>query len=208
MSAFLIHQELSYVVFLADSLGAKIHSGSASAYPVTAPKLVHVAPCVYAAHAGTLQPAIDMLAELSKELEQVTESDTQPSIRWGRLSTRMKEIGESVHRKYQGIFAGASLDVRIALVMTGHHRHPDDIATERSSSIILWEVARQFEPLRVSGHLHFLGSAPLSELATAFLSQPLMVSMLRSGPLPAATSACAAGSGPCCSVSIELIDLA
>jgi hypothetical protein len=197
MSAFLIHQELSYVVFLADSLGAKTHSGSTSSYPVTAPKLVHVAPCVYAAHAGTLQPSIDMLSELSKELEHSSEIHTSPELRWATLSTRMKEIGESVHRRYQGIFGGASLDVRVALVMTGNHRHPDDIANDRSSSIILWEVARGFEPLHVTGHLHFLGSAPLSELASSFLNQPLMLSMLRGGPLPAAQALVAAHAALC-----------
>jgi hypothetical protein len=197
MSAFLIHQELSYVVFLADSLGAKTHSGSTSSYPVTAPKLVHVAPYVYAAHAGTLQPAIDMLSELSKELALTSEDDTAPDIRWANLSSRMKGIGESVHSKYQGIFGSSSFDVRVALVMTGNHRHPDDLAKDRSSSIVLWEVARGFEPLHVTGHLHFLGSAPLSELASSFLNQPLMLSMLRGGPLPAAQALVAAHAALC-----------
>jgi hypothetical protein len=81
--------------------------------------------------------------------------------------------------------------------MTGHHRHPDDVVDKRSSSIVLWEVARGFEPLHISGHLHFLGSVPLSELATSFLHQPLMLSMLRGGPLPAAQALVATHAALC-----------
>jgi len=197
MSAFLIHQELSYLVFLADSLGSKNHFESSNSYPVTAPKLIHVAPCVYAAHAGTLQPAIDMLSDLSIEIEQLYTGDVPPANRWSTLTMRMKEIGESVHQKYQGIFSVSSFDVRVALVMTGELRHQDDITNKRSSSILLWEVARGFEPLHVTEKLHFLGSAPLSESATAFLSQPLLLSMLRGGPLPAAQALVAAHAAFC-----------
>ena len=178
MSAFLIHQESTYSVILADSLGSKSHSAGGAPYTVTAPKLVHVAPCVYAAHAGTLQPAIDMLSALGERLKE--------ALSWEALTSSMEGIGVEVYERYRERFKSDTFDVRVALVITGERRHPDDVAADRSSSIVLWELARRFEPHRVTGHLLFAGSVPLSELATNFLSQPLLSGMLRQGPLAAA----------------------
>jgi hypothetical protein len=178
VSTFLVHQESSYVVMLADSLGQKTHSGDSASYSLAAPKLVHVAEGVYAAHAGTLQPAIDMLAELGAKLEH-TDS-------WNALTAQMKEIGLGVYERYKERFRSDSFDVRVALVLTGERRNPKDIEEDRSSSIIIWEVARKFEPHYVRGHLYYAGSTQLSELATNFLAQPLVAGMLKQGPLPAA----------------------
>ena len=177
MSVFLAHQESSYLVLLADSLGTKTHAAGGSPYPFTAPKLVHVAPGVYAAHAGTLQPAIDMLSELGKILEQATS--------WDTLTTHMQGIGENVYARYRERFKSDSFDVRVVIIVTGERRHPSDIEQDRTSSIVLWEVARKFEPHHVNGYVYFAGSVPLSELATNFLGQPLLAGMLRQGPLAA-----------------------
>lgn len=171
-------------MILADSLGTKAHAASDTTYPVTAPKLVHVGSGVYAAHAGTLQPAIDMLSELGKVLQR---SDS-----WEALTSQMTEIGLTVHAKYKDRFNSDTFDVRVAVVVTGKLRHPTDIAEERSSSIILWEVARGFVPHHVSGYLHFAGSVQLSEFTTNFLAQPLVLGMLRGGPLSAAHALVAA----------------
>ncbi len=184
MSLFLVHQESSYLVLLADSLGTKTHVAGGAPYPVTAPKLVHVAEGIYAAHAGTLQPAIDMLAALSELRE---EGST-----WDAVTAEMKAIGESIYAKYRERFKSDSFDVRVVLVLTGVRRHPQDIAEGRSSSIVLWEVARSFEPHYVRDHLYFAGSIPLSELATSFMSQPLVAGMLTQGPLAAAHALVAA----------------
>jgi len=178
VSTFLIHQELSYLVLLADSLGTKTHAAGGAPYPVTAPKLVHVGPGVYAGHAGTLQPAVDMLSELGETLTTATT--------WESVTSQMRAIGESVYARYQERFKSDSFDVRVALVLTGERRHPSDIEHDRSSSIVVWEVARKFEPHHTTGHVYFAGSAPLSELATNFLAQPLLAGMLRQGPLAAA----------------------
>ena len=178
MSAFLVHQELSYLVLLADSLGTKTHAAGGSPYPVTAPKLVHVAPGVYAAHAGTLQPAIDMLSELGETLTTATT--------WNAVTSQMRGIGEKVYARYQERFKTDSFDVRVVIILTGDRRHPSDIECDRSSSIVVWEVARKFEPHHATGHVYFGGSTPLSELATNFLAQPLLAGMLRQGPLAAA----------------------
>ena len=184
VSTFLVHQESSYIVLLADSLGAKSHGAGGAPYTVTAPKLVHVAPGVYAAHAGTLQPAIDMLSELEKVLATATT--------WEAVTSRMRQIGESVYARYQERFKTDSFDVRVVLVLTGERRHPSDSGHDRSSSIVLWEVARKFEPHHVTGDVYFAGSVPLSELITNFLKQPLLAGMLQQGPLAAAHALVAA----------------
>lgn len=178
MSVFLIHQEPSYLVLLADSLGQKQHSATESAYSLTAPKLVHVAEGVYAAHAGTLQPAVDMLSELGTKL---TAEDS-----WETFTSHLQEIGQRVYAKYQERFKNDSLDVRVAIVVTGDRRYPKDIEDDYSSSIILWEAARHFKPHYVRGHLHFAGSTHLSELSTSFLSHAVLTGMLKQGPLAAA----------------------
>jgi hypothetical protein len=184
VSIFLVHQELSYLALLADSFGSKSHAAGGASYPVTAPKLVHIASGVYAAHAGTLQPAVDMLGELGKKLPSAAS--------WDALTSSMKGIGEDVYARYRERFQSDSFDVRVVVVVTGELRHPQDIAEERSSSVILWEVARKFEPHHVRGHIYFAGSVPLSELATSFLAQPLVAGMLKQGPLAAAHALVAA----------------
>jgi hypothetical protein len=163
---------------LADSLGQKTHAPGGASYPVTAPKLVHVAPGVYAAHAGTLQPAVDMLSELEGTLAK--ESD------WNSMTSGMQAIGQAVYARYQDRFKSDSFDVRVALVVTGERRHPDDIKKELSSSVIIWELARSFVPQHVVDRLHFAGSIPMTELAVSFMQLPLVASMLKQGPLAAA----------------------
>jgi len=178
MSVFLIHQEAAYTVLLADSLGQKPHLGGGATYQVTAPKLVRVAPGIYAAHAGTLQPAIDMLSELSAVL------DLSPD--WDSMTARMCAIGHNVRDRYREIFKTDSFDTRVALVITGARRHPSDISSDTSASLLIWELARDFEPQHVARDLHFAGSIPMTELATSFMALPLVAGMLKQGPLAAA----------------------
>ncbi len=184
MSIFLIHQEQNYTALLADSLGQKAHVAGGSVYPVTAPKLVRVASGVYAAHAGTLQPAIDMLSALAKLVDAGSS--------WDFLTSKMKGIGEEVYETYSKRFGLNSFDVRLALVLTGACRHPRDIESDLSSSLLLWEVARGFEPHHVVGRLHFAGSVPMTDLAISFLELPLVAGMLKQGPLAASHALIAA----------------
>lgn len=174
-------------MLLADSLGVK---GSAPTLagpagqlksPVKAPKAVHVAPCAYAVHAGTWQPALEMLTRLRA---MILEGGWSP--RWAECCAAMSAIGHDVYGHYQKAFGLESFDVRVALVLTGDLRHEQDKAAGRSSSIVLWEVARNFEPVHVVGHLHFGGDAPLSALATSVLSHEILLSMASQGPLPCA----------------------
>jgi hypothetical protein len=178
MSVFLIHQEAPYAVLLADSLGQKPHIGGGASYQVTAPKLVRVDRGIYAAHAGTFQPAIDMLSEFHAVLEESPD--------WDSMTLKMQQIGQNVRTRYCEIFKTDSFDVRVALVVTGARRHPNDISQDISTSLIIWELARNFEPLHVTQDLHFAGSAPMTELATSFMALPLVAAMLKQGPLAAA----------------------
>jgi hypothetical protein len=177
VSIFLIHQEQGYTALLADSLGQKAHTPGGPVYPVTAPKLVRVASGVYAAHAGTLQPAIDMLSALARILESASS--------WAQMVPQMRAVGEEIHQLYSQRFASNSFDVRVALVLTGRLRHPLDIERGISSSLLLWELARGFEPEHVQGRLYFAGSVPMTELARSFLGLPLVAGMLSQGPLAA-----------------------
>jgi len=184
VSIFLIHQELTYTALLADSLGQKAHTPGGPLYTVTAPKIVRVAPGVYAAHAGTLQPAIDMLSALARILDGATS--------WQQVVPQLREIGQEVYETCRKRFASNSFDVRVALVFTGAKRHPLDIEHDRSSSLLLWELAQGFEPQHVTGHVHFAGSVPMTDLATAFLGLPLVAGMLKQGPLAASHALIAA----------------
>jgi hypothetical protein len=125
-----------------------------------------------------------MLAELEKTLERATT--------WDAITAQMKGIGEDVYARYRDRFKSDSFDVRVLIVLTGERRHPADIQKGLCSSMVLWEVARKFEPHHVTGYIHFAGSVPLSELASNFLAQPLLAGMLRQGPLAAAHALVAA----------------
>lgn len=174
-------------MLLADSLGVKSSAPSAGGTegqlkaPVTAPKVVHVAPCAYAVHAGTWQPALEMLTRLRV---MILEGGWSPQ--WGECCVAMSAIGHDVYGHYRKVFGLDSFDVRVALVLTGDLRHADDRSAGRSSSIVLWEVARNFEPVHVVGHLHFGGDASLSKLATTVLGQDVLSNMASQGPLPCA----------------------
>ena len=180
MSTFLIHQEQTYAVLLADSLGTKGMQGTP--LPVAAPKLVLVAPCVYAVHAGTWQPALEMLSRLRELLL----ASAPEALSWQLLQEKLKGIGCAVYEHYQGVFGLESFDVRVALLLTGTLRHHEDQAAGRSSTLVVWEAARGFEPTRTVEYLHFGGSKPLSDLATTILTQDFVRGMLKQSPLACA----------------------
>lgn len=185
MSAFLIHQEKRYAVLLADSLGTKDAVAGGGRLPLAAPKLVHVAPCIYAAHAGTWQPALEMLTRLRSTALAAGSTGQHDAASLSRL---MPEIGRQVYAEYQRSFQVESFDVRVALLLTGQLRHPDDVAAEISSTILLWDAASQFEPRRIPGCLYFGGTPSLSDVAGTILNHPFVRDTMRQGPL-----ACAQG---------------
>lgn len=171
---------------LADSLGTKGGGPGSSRVPVAAPKLVHVAPCAYAAHAGTWQPALEMLSRVRPLLMPHAGQPTPPD--WPFLAIRMAEIGREVYAEFQKTFQLESFDVRVALLLTGSLRFPEDRDSGATSTLLIWEVAGGFEARRVSGSLYFGGSPALSGLATAILQDQFVRETMKQSPL-----ACAQG---------------
>lgn len=190
VSAFLIHQEPRYAVMLADSLGTKGAGAAATRVPLAAPKLVHVAPCAYAAHAGTWQPALEMLSRLRPLLLPHTDKGSPPD--WVALSAQMSEIGRQVYAEFQKKFQLESFDVRVALLLTGPLRHSEDVASGCSSTLAVWEAAGAFEVQRVAGALHFGGSPALSGLATTILRNEFVRDTMKQSPLACAQALLAA----------------
>lgn len=175
---------------LADSLGRRGDPSAGSCVPLAAPKLVHVAPCAYAAHAGTWQPALEMLSRLRAILLECTQQGCLTD--WDALRAQMVVIGRDVYSEFQRIFQLESFDVRIAVLLTGILRHPDDLASGSSSSLLLWEAASSFEPRRMSGALHFGGSPALSGLASTILQNEFVRGTMRQSPLACAQALMAA----------------
>lgn len=175
---------------LADSLGTKGDSSSASKVPVAAPKLVHVAPCAYAAHAGTWQPALEMLSRLRPLL--LAHAQQGGVADWATLEAQMAEIGRQVYAEFQNTFRLASFDVRVALLLTGSLRRPEDISASSASTLIIWEAAGGFEARRVAGDIHFGGSPALSGLASTILQNEFVRDTMRQSPLACAQALMAA----------------
>lgn len=178
MSIFLIRQTSDYTVMLADSLTMKEHPAGEGAIPGSAPKLAHVSPGIYAAHAGTWQPAWAMLSDLHRAT-----SKKGRRLSHAQLLHTLAQIGPTRYAEYRKIFGRKTFDVRIALVVTGSYRSPKDVAAPHSTSIILWEVARDFTPLVVSRELYFAGNKPLSDFVRHTLNHPVTEKLLGLSPL-------------------------
>lgn len=182
MSIFLVHQTPARAIMLADSLASREHSRGAGPFSIQTSKLLNVGAGVFAAHAGTWQPAIAMLSELSRFLRR-TSNRTPPH---KALLTKLRAIGEKQNAEFSKRFKGVDFDIRIALILTGKLRDPIDIRDGYSSTLVIWEKARRFSPHRSRGHIYFAGNPELSSFATTTLEHPLLKDMLRSTSLAAA----------------------
>jgi hypothetical protein len=187
MSIFLIHQTQSYAVMLADSLATKEHPSGAGTISTSASKLAHVSPGIYAAHAGTWQPAWAMLSDLHHATTGKGRRLTH-----SQLLSALKQIGQRRYKEYQRIFGRKSFDVRIALVVTGGYRSSAQASAATSTSVILWEAARDFVPEVVTGQLYFAGNTPLTNFVRHTLGHDVLQQMLRASPLAATQALCAA----------------
>jgi hypothetical protein len=178
MSIFLVRQTPCYTVLLADSLATKEHPSGAGTIAASASKLAHVSSGIYAAHAGTWQPAWAMLSDLHDATVKKGRklSHTQ-------LITTLKQIGQRRYKEYQKIFGAKSFDVRIALVVTGGYRSPAEISAGSSTSVILWEAARDFVPALVKGELYFAGNTSLTNFVRHTLGHQVLEQMLNISPL-------------------------
>lgn len=181
MSLFLIYSTTQATVLLADSLALKQPSKEQGVVPLVAPKLVHVAPHVFAAHAGTWQPAIAMLSDLrSRILRSKAPSSSRLS------NSTLEKIGQTRHAEFERRFDRNTLDVRIALVLTGPLRHKTDREAGRAATIVLWESARNFAPEIVGDHLFFAADTTLSDFAYSCARHHALKTLLQSSPLTVA----------------------
>jgi hypothetical protein len=182
MSMFIVHQSQDHTLLLADSLARRRRSASSETFSTNASKVVSLGKGVFAAHAGTWQPAVSMLSELAKLLATSRgQSSTHKS-----LCSTLLTIGKKRFSEFQALWKGYDIDVRIALVLTGKLRHPLDIKSQLSSTILLWEAARDFIPHRVHGQICFAGSPLLSGFSSDLLAHQAIKELLTSTPLAAA----------------------
>ncbi len=182
MSLFLVHQTQARAILLADSLAVRTHSGGAGTFQTRASKLAYLPQGVFAAHAGTWQPAWAMLSDLEKFLRANARRKVSAKV----FENKLTEIGKRRFAEFVKRFARSDFDVRIALVLTGALRDPSDIKDGYSSTISIWEKARDFVPFRSRGQIYFAGNQRLSGFATASLEHPVMREMLQASTLSAA----------------------
>lgn len=188
MSMFVAHQDSKYTLLLADSLARKRLSSSSDTISTQVSKLVSVGKGVFAAHAGTWQPAMAMLSDLATLL--MTPRGRPLSHK--NLISALTTIGRKRFAAFQSTWSGVDIDVRVALVITGALRDPTDKQASRSSTILLWEAARDFKPVRTPGTLCFAGSPALSLLTSDLLAHETLRELLQSSPLMAAQALLAA----------------
>jgi hypothetical protein len=98
----------------------------------------------------------------------------------------LSTIGKKRFSEFQTRWKGLDIDVRVALVLTGKLRDPLDIKDKLSSTVLLWEAARDFIPHRTHGQICFAGSVSLSRFASDLLTHRSLQELLTSTPLAAA----------------------
>lgn len=182
MSMFLVHQSEDHTLLLADSLARRRMSQSSETFSTSASKIVTLGRGVFAAHAGTWQPAITMLSDLARLLN----TSRGHSLTHKTLSSTLSALGKKRHSEFQTLWKGYDIDVRIVLLLTGKLRHPLDIKNKLSTSVLLWEAARDFIPHLAHGQICFSGSPLLSRFSADLLAHTALKELLTSTPLAAA----------------------
>jgi len=179
MSTFNIYQKLEYAVMLTDSL---IHKplDSGNIVPGFGPKLAHVAPGIYAAHAGFWQPAFAMLNRVHEYVAQAKEPPTHEQLVEQLTKIGQKTIDEHRNKK------GERLDVKVPLVVTGRYRHPEDVKISSATTLLLWETANDFTPRRTGVSICWASSPEISEIATAVMRLKELDYLLNNSPLAVA----------------------
>lgn len=179
MSSFLVYRKKEYAVVLADTLASRRSTGTNKS-PLTAPKLTHVAPCVFAAHAGFWEPAYEILSNLHEYLL------LSPSPRtFDEVIQYLEQESSRCFQKWCEAWKKDSLDLRIPIIFTGPYRHPEDIANELSSTCVIVETARKLKPARVLGAF-WVYDTDVTQVACALLRLPAIDHLLNSGPLSSA----------------------
>lgn len=188
MTMFIVHQDTKYTLLLADSLARRRLSSSSDTISTRASKLVSLGRGVFAAHAGTWQPATAMLSDLAILLA----SPRGRRLSHKSLCATLSTLGRKRFADFQSKWNGLDIDVRIALVLTGTLRDASDRQASRSSTVLLWEAARNFTPVSTRGTLCFAGSSALSRLTSDLLAHETLKELLQGSPLAAAQALLAA----------------
>lgn len=188
MSMFIVHQDTEYTLLLADSLARRRLSSSLDTISTRASKLVSLGRGVFAAHAGTWQPATAMLSDLAILLA----SPRGRRLSHKSLRATLSTLGRKRLAEFQSKWPGLAIDVRIALVITGPLRDASDKQASRSSTVLLWEAARKFTPVSTRGTLCFAGSSALSRLTSDLLAHDSLKELFQGSPLAAAQALLAA----------------
>ncbi len=182
MSMFIVHQAANYTLLLADSLARRTVESTSDTVSTSASKLVQVSAGVFAAHAGTWQPAIAMLSDVAALIAK----RTSRSLSHKTLCASLAKIGTKRYAEFQALWKDHTIDVRIALVLTGNLRDSIDVKEGFSSTVLLWEAARGFKPIRVRGKLCFASNHKLSLFASDLLGHAALKELVESSPLSAA----------------------
>lgn len=176
MSMFIIARTTECAVILADNLGHKDYGGG-NKVQLPAPKLTHVAPCVFATHAGSWQPAYELLHNFHEFLL----SSPYPRA-FDELAVYLEEEGNRCYLDYCKKLEKNSFDLRVPLVLTGPYRHPDDVSQKISSTILVYETANKFKPTRSHG-AWFAYDGKTSNMLTAILGLDIINDLIHSNPL-------------------------
>lgn len=185
---FIVHQAPNHTLLLADSLARRQVESGTDTISMNASKLVKITDGIFAAHAGTWQPAIAMLSDLAAIL---TKSRRQP-MSYKTFCASLANIGTKRFAEFRNLYKQFEIDVRIALVITGRLRDPIDIKDNIASSVLLWEAARDFKPFRVRQKLCFASTPELSRFTSDLLGHTSVAPLLASSPLAAAQALLAA----------------
>jgi|GEM_PF-1777004 len=176
MSTFLVYRRKEYAVILADLLAYRQYGGT-NKTSLRAPKLTHVAPCVFAAHAGNWQPAYEVLSNFHEYLLASPATRT-----FDEIAQYLEQEGNRCFQKWCKIQQVGILDIRIPIILTGPYRHPDDVSNGVSSTCLIVETANKFKPARGFG-AYWAYDDEVTKVALALLELPAIKHWLNTGPL-------------------------
>lgn len=176
MSMFIIARTTKYAVILADNLAHKEYAQGNKA-PLPAPKLSHVAPCVFATHTGSWQPAYEILGNFHNFLL------TSPRPRtFDEIAGYLEQEGNRCYQQYREKWKREMFDLRVPIILTGPYRHPEDVNQQITSTILIFETANKFKPTRSHGGW-FAVDDDVSKVLSALMGLNVVNDLLHASPL-------------------------
>jgi len=176
MSMYIISRTTAYAVMLADHLAYREFEQGNKA-PLNAPKLTHIAPCVFAAHAGSWQAAFEIFSNFHDYLL----ASPQPRT-FDDIAQYLEQESNRCYQKYCELWKRDKFDLRLPIVLTGPYRCADDFNQQISSTIIICETANKFKPTPVHG-AWWAATDEATQIVTALIDLPATKYMQTTGPL-------------------------